>query len=106
MTSDGVWPVETTCDAGGRHSSIESGTALTNTFPAPSFFPFEEVVVDDKQLAKLIRKNVAKVEKATKAKQTRKYDPTLAATRGTTEEDGDVEVEREQFFKEMKRREF
>ena len=34
------------------------------------------------------------------------YDPTLAATRGTTSEDGDVEVEREQFFKEMKRREF
>jgi hypothetical protein len=66
----------------------------------------EEVVVDDKQLAKLIRKNVAKVEKAAKAKTTRKYDPTLAATRGTTEEDGDVEVEREQFFKEMKRREF
>ena len=65
-----------------------------------------EVVVDDKQLAKLIRKNVAKVEKAAKAKVTRKYDPTLAATRGTTEEDGDVEVEREQFFKEMKRREF
>jgi len=64
------------------------------------------IPVDDKQLAKLIRKNVAKVEKAAKAKQNRKYDPTLAATRGTTEEDGDVEVEREQFFKEMKRREF
>jgi hypothetical protein len=69
-------------------------------------FNQEEVVVDDKQLAKLIRKNVAKVEKAQKAKQARTYDPTLAATRGTTEEDGDVEVEREQFFKEMKRREF
>jgi len=69
-------------------------------------FSEEEVVVDDKQLAKLIRKNVAKVEKAAKAKQARTYDPTLAATRGTTEEDGDVEVEREQFFKEMKRREF
>jgi hypothetical protein len=66
----------------------------------------EEAVVDDKQLAKLIRKNVAKVEKAAKAKTTRKYDPTLAATRGTNEEDGDVEVERTQFFKEMKRREF
>ena len=66
----------------------------------------EEVAVDDKQLAKLIRKNVAKVEKAAKAKQTRAYDPTLAATRGTTDEDGDTEVEREQFFKEMKRREF
>ena len=62
--------------------------------------------MDDKQLAKLIRKNVAKVEKAAKAKQTRTYDPTLAATRGTAEEDGDVEVERTQFFKEMKRREF
>ena len=62
--------------------------------------------MDDKQLAKLIRKNVAKVEKAVKAKQSRTYAPTLAASRGTTEEDGDVEVEREQFFKEMKRREF
>ena len=62
--------------------------------------------MDDKQLAKLIRKNVAKVEKAAKAKQARTYDPTLAATRGTAEEDADVEVEREQFFKEMKRREF
>ena len=66
----------------------------------------EEGAVDDKQLAKLIRKNVAKVEKAQKAKQSRTYEPTLAATRGTTEEDGDVEVERTQFFKEMKRREF
>ena len=62
--------------------------------------------MDDKQLAKLIRKNVAKVEKAAKAKKDRSYDPTLAATRGKTEEDGDTEVEREQFFKEMKRREF
>lgn len=81
--------------------------ARTDTYSGTSapFHP-EEVVVDDKQLAKLIRKNVAKVEKAAKAKQTRKYDPTLAATRGTTEEDGDIEVEREQFFKEMKRREF
>ena len=68
--------------------------------------PFEEVVVDDKQLAKLIRKNVAKVEKAATAKQKRTYDPTLAATRGTTADDTDTEVERTQFFKEMKRREF
>ena len=70
------------------------------------YLPTGGIPVDDKQLAKLIRKNVAKVEKAAKAKQNRTYDPTLAATRGTTEEDGDVEVEREQFFKEMKRREF
>ncbi|HUQ81783.1 MAG TPA: hypothetical protein VM076_11615 [Gemmatimonadaceae bacterium] len=62
--------------------------------------------MDDKQLAKLIRKNVAKVEKAATAKQKRTYDPTLAATRGTKEQDADTEVEREQFFKEMKRREF
>jgi hypothetical protein len=62
--------------------------------------------VDDKQLAKLIRKNVAKVEKAASAKQKRTYDPTLAATRGTTDEDSDTEVERTHFFKEMKRREF
>ena len=38
---------------------------------ARSKFPFTEVAVDDKQLAKLIRKNVAKVEKAAKAKTTR-----------------------------------
>jgi hypothetical protein len=62
--------------------------------------------VDDKQLAKLIRKNVAKVEKAANAKVKRNYDPTLAATRGTKDEDADSEVERTQFFKEMKRREF
>jgi hypothetical protein len=88
-------------------SSIEQGQRKPiHIHAGPSAFTQEEVVVDDKQLAKLIRKNVAKVEKAAKAKQSRKYDPTLAATRGTTEEDGDVEVEREQFFKEMKRREF
>lgn len=62
--------------------------------------------MDDKQLAKLIRKNVAKVEKAATAKQKRTYDPTLAATRGTNAEDTDTEVERTLFFKEMKRREF
>jgi hypothetical protein len=88
-------------------SSIECCRAIADLYArAGSTHYLEEVVVDDKQLAKLIRKNVAKVEKAAKAKVTRKYDPTLAATRGTAEEDADVEVERTQFFKEMKRREF
>lgn len=95
---------QTARDAAARCSSIScaSPTSVRVAIPPlPGGIP-----VDDKQLAKLIRKNVAKVEKAAKAKQTRKYDPTLAATRGTTEEDSDVEVERDQFFKEMKRREF
>ena len=99
----------TPCDDARSHSSIDCRRAIADPyarwFHSHPHHP-EEVVVDDKQLAKLIRKNVAKVEKAAKAKTTRKYDPTLAATRGTTEEDGDVEVERTQFFKEMKRREF
>jgi len=97
---------KTGCDASARHSSIEYAPAHANTYARQLQFIQEEVVVDDKQLAKLIRKNLAKVEKAANAKQKRAYDPTLAATRGTTSEDGDVEVEREQFFKEMKRREF
>ena len=97
---------KTGCDASARHSSIEYAPAHANTYARQLQFIQEEVVVDDKQLAKLIRKNLAKVEKAANAKQKRTYDPTLAATRGTTSEDGDVEVEREQFFKEMKRREF
>lgn len=62
--------------------------------------------MDDKQLAKLIRKNAAKAEKVAKARRGRTYDPTLAATRGEVEQDADAEVERELFFKEMKRREF
>lgn len=97
---------ETRRDDSGPRSSIEYAPAHVNTYARQLQLTQEEVVVDDKQLAKLIRKNVAKVEKAANAKKTRAYDPTLAATRGIKEEDGDVEVEREQFFKEMKRREF
>lgn len=57
--------------------------------------------MDDKQLQKLIRKNVEKVEKAQKQKQERNYDSTLPR-RQTTDDD----LERQDFFDEMKRREF
>ena len=57
--------------------------------------------MDDKQLQKLIRKNVEKVEKAQKNKQQRTYDNTLP-NRQTTDDD----LERQEFFDEMKRREF
>jgi hypothetical protein len=62
--------------------------------------------VDDKQLAKLIRKNAAKAAKVAKGRQGRAYDPTLTATRGTDQPTDDANVERDLFFKEMKRREF
>ena len=65
-----------------------------------------EVTVDDKQLAKLIRRNAAKAAEVAKARQGRAYDATLTATRNTAEPDDDTSLEREHFFKEMKRREF
>ena len=61
--------------------------------------------MDDKQLAKLIRKNAQKAEKAANARRGRAYDSTIDATRGTNADDA-TGVERQQFFKEMKRREF
>jgi hypothetical protein len=54
---------------------------------------------DDAKMAKLIRKNAAKAAKA-KPKARRQYDPTLPAE--TTDED----IERRDFFSEMKKREF
>ena len=57
--------------------------------------------MDAKQLAKLVRQNAAKAEKLAKARQSRRYDKTLPPPR-----DEDADVEREHFFKEMKRREF
>ncbi|HYV98086.1 MAG TPA: hypothetical protein VE967_11570 [Gemmatimonadaceae bacterium] len=60
--------------------------------------------MDDKQLQKLIRQNAkraAEAAKAAKAKDGRRYDPTLPASR--TDDD---DLERDHFFKEMKRREF
>lgn len=61
--------------------------------------------VDDKQLAKLIKRTTAKAEQAAKARRPRGYDPTLAATR-PPDADEDAAVDRTAFFKEMKRREF
>ncbi|MGH7605934.1 MAG: hypothetical protein ACREME_01225 [Gemmatimonadales bacterium] len=54
---------------------------------------------EDERMAKLIRKNVAKVEKA-KPKARRRYDTTLPP------ETSDDDIERRDFFKEMKKREF
>jgi hypothetical protein len=58
--------------------------------------------MDEKQLAKLVRENAAKAEKLAKARKGRAYDRTLPAT----DDDEDVAIERQRFFKEMKRREF
>jgi type I site-specific restriction endonuclease len=61
--------------------------------------------VDEKQLAKLIRQNAAKAAKVAKARQGRAYDHTLTVTKPVTDDD-DESLERDHFFKEMKRREF
>jgi hypothetical protein len=58
--------------------------------------------MDDKQLAKLIRKNVEKAEKLSKGRAGKNYDNTLPPK----PEDDSTDVDREHFFKEMKRREF
>ncbi|MFN2567614.1 MAG: hypothetical protein ABR499_21680 [Gemmatimonadaceae bacterium] len=58
--------------------------------------------MDEKQLAKLVRQNAAQAEKLAKARKGRAYDPTLPPT----DDDEDVAVERQRFFKEMKRRDF
>lgn len=54
---------------------------------------------DDEKLAKLIKKNMAKAAKA-KPKARRRYDTTLPPD--VTDED----IERRDFFAEMKKREF
>ena len=53
---------------------------------------------EDEKMAKLIKKNAAKAAKA--KPKPRRYDPTLPPD--TTEED----IERRDFFSEMKKREF
>ena len=58
--------------------------------------------MDDKQLAKLIKKNVEKAEKLAKARTGKKYDSTLPPPSS----DEEVDAERDAFFKEMKKREF
>ena len=58
--------------------------------------------MNDKQLAKLIKQTAAKAEKNIAKKNTvRAFDPTL-----NKREVEDSDVEREQMFKDMKRREF
>ena len=54
---------------------------------------------DDEKMAKLIKKNMAKAEKA-KPKARKRYDPTLPPD--ATDDD----IERRDFFSEMKKREF
>ena len=54
---------------------------------------------DDEKLAKLIKKNMAKAAKA-KPKARRRYDTTLPP------ETSDEDLERQDFFSEMKKREF
>ncbi|MDF1503983.1 hypothetical protein [Roseisolibacter sp. H3M3-2] len=59
--------------------------------------------MNDKQLAKLIKQNQAKAAaKATKPRGGKAFDPTLV----TKKEDDDADIERQQLFKELKRREF
>ena len=58
--------------------------------------------MDEKQLAKLIRKNAEKAEKLSKSRAGKKYDQTLPQT----PDDEDASIDRDHFFKEMKKREF
>jgi len=61
--------------------------------------------LNDKQLARLIKQNVQKAENAAKKKVGKKYDPTLEATKKPGDDEDDS-IERQQFFKEMRKREF
>lgn len=55
---------------------------------------------DEERMAKLIRKLSAQAGQKPKKNPRRQYDPTLPP------ETTDADVERQDFFKEMKRREF
>jgi len=57
--------------------------------------------MDEKQLQKLIRQNAAKAAKLAKGRDGRQFDKTLPPKR-----DDDDDIERDHFFKEMKKREF
>lgn len=55
---------------------------------------------EEQRLAALIRKNAAKAAAKTKKNLRRQYDPTLPP------EPSDEDIERRDFFSEMKKREF
>ena len=57
--------------------------------------------MDEKQLAKLVKKTVAKAEKSKKGKR-KTYDATLDVTRRPDHDDTDAD----ELFKHMKKREF
>lgn len=57
--------------------------------------------MDEKQLQKLIRKNSENAERARKRPSAKNYDPTL-----TRKEAEDEDLERSDFFDQMKKREF
>jgi hypothetical protein len=57
--------------------------------------------MNEKQLQKLIKQNSEKAERAKKQKPGRAYDSTLVRKEAENED-----IEREEFFDEMKRREF
>lgn len=57
--------------------------------------------MDDKQLAKLIRKNAEKAARPSKLRPSRAYDTTVPAR-----EEDDADAERARLFDEMKKREF
>jgi hypothetical protein len=58
--------------------------------------------MNDKEIAALVKKTVKKASKP-KAKRRKTYDSTLDVTHRP---DSDADIETEEFFKEMKRREF
>ncbi|MDQ6926491.1 MAG: hypothetical protein M3154_09680 [Candidatus Eremiobacteraeota bacterium] len=63
--------------------------------------------MNDKQFAKLMKQTQQKAEQAAKARKPKGFDPTLDATRSAGDpHTDDTGVEREQMFKEMRRREF
>ena len=61
----------------------------------------------DSQFNKLMKQTQQKAEQAAKARRPKGFDPTLDATRSAGDPHvDDAGVDREQMFKEMKRREF
>ena len=77
------------------------GPATSDTRPKTQDPRPKTESMDDKQLQKLIKKNAAKAAKLAKARDGRQFDKTLPPPNAE-----DTDIERDAFFKEMKRREF